>query len=247
MPLKLLLALLVCAPLGFPQSNSLPSRETLSYNIEWRLFNAGKARIEWIAAPQPRAGYQVKLHLESTGFVSRLFKVEDDLSATLNAALCAQSLQIITHEGSRQRETKITFDGEAKKAVYLERDRARNNAVVLSQEIDVPQCVHDVVGGLFFIRTLNLKPGQSAQVPVSDGKKSVLAKVEAQQPEEVKTPAGTFKTVRYEIYLFNNVLYKRPAHLNVWFTDDLRKIPVQIRVRMQFTIGTISLQLEKHE
>jgi hypothetical protein len=148
-------------------------------------------------------------------------------------------------EGSRQREP-IHLRYEAKSQLP-ERDRTGNNAVVLSQEIDVPQCVHDVVGGLFFIGTLNLKPGQSAQVPVSDGKKSVLAKVEAQQPEEVTTPAGTFKTVRYEIYLFNNVLYKRPAHLNVWFTDDARKLPVQIRVRMQFTIGTINLQLEKHE
>jgi Protein of unknown function (DUF3108) len=247
MPVKLLLALLVCARLVFPQSNTLPSRETLSYNIDWRLFNAGKASIEWIAAPQPRSGYRINLHLESTGFVSRLFKVEDDFSANLDAALCTQSLQITTHESNRQRETRITFDGEARKASYLERDRTKNNAVVLSQEIDVPQCVHDVVGGLFFIGTLNLKPGQSAQVPVSDGKKSVMAKVEAQQPEEVKTPAGTFKTVCYEIYLFNNALYKRPAHLNIWLTDDSRKLPVQIRVRMQFTIGTITLQLAKHE
>src|SRR5438105_4035010 len=141
MLLKLLLALLVCTPLGFPQSNSLPSRETLRYNIEWRLFNAGKAKIEWNAAPDPRSGYQINLHLESTGFVSRLFKVEDDFSANMNAGLCAQSLQLTTHEGSRQRETRITFDGEARKASYLERDRTKNNAVVLSQEIDVPQCV----------------------------------------------------------------------------------------------------------
>src|SRR5438105_6711321 len=125
---KLLLALLVCAPLGFPQSSTLSSREILSYNIEWRLFNAGKAKIQWTAAPQPRSGYQINLHLESTGFVSRLFKVEDDFSANLNAALCAQSLQITTHEGSRQRETRITFDGEARKASYLERDRTKNNA-----------------------------------------------------------------------------------------------------------------------
>jgi hypothetical protein len=33
----------------------------------------------------------------------------------------------------------------------------------------------------------------------------------------------------------------------VWLTDDRRKLPVQIRVRMQFAIGTITLQLEKHE
>ena len=30
-------------------------------------------------------------------------------------------------------------------------------------------------------------------------------------------------------------------------TDDPRKLPVQIRVRMQFTIGTINLLLAKQE
>jgi hypothetical protein len=33
----------------------------------------------------------------------------------------------------------------------------------------------------------------------------------------------------------------------VWVSDDRRKLPVQIRVRMTFTIGTITLLMEKHE
>jgi hypothetical protein len=176
-----------------------------------------------------------------------LFKVEDDYAASLSPAFCAQSLQMTTQEGNRLRETKITFDAESKKASYLERDRAKNNAIVHSQETEIPACVHDVVGGLFFIRTLNLEPGQSAQIPVTDGKKSVMVKVEAQAREDVKTPAGTFKTIRYEVYLFNNVLYKRSAHVNLWISDDRHRLPVQIRVRMTFTVGTINLQLEKHE
>jgi hypothetical protein len=94
---------------------------------------------------------------------------------------------------------------------------------------------------------LNLEPGQSVNIPVSDGKKSVSAKVEAQAREDVKTPEGVFHTIRYEVYLFNDVLYHRPAHLNIWITDDRRRLPVQIRVRMTITIGTILLQLEKHE
>jgi hypothetical protein len=244
---RLLPPLLVCATLAFSQSNTLPAKETLYYSIDWRLFTAGKARVELTTTPQPRPGYQVNLHLESTGIVSKLFKVEDDYSANMSSAYCAQSLQMTTHEGNRLRETKITFDAEAKKASYLERDRARNNAIVLSQETDIPACVHDVIGGLFFIRTLNLEPGQSTQIPVSDGKKSVMVKVEAQAREDVKTPEGTFKTIRYEVYLFDGVLYKRSAHVNVWVSDDRRKLPVQIRVRMTFTIGTINLQLEKHE
>src|SRR5205814_3839100 len=157
--LRPLVTVLVCAGLAFSQTGSLPSRETLDYNIEWRLFSAGKAKLEFAALPASRPGYQVDLHLESSGFVSKLFKVEDDYSAGLNAGLCVQSSRTIAHEGSRQRETRISFDGEARKARYLERDRLKNT-VVLQQEIDIPACVHDVAGGLFFIRTLNLEPGQ---------------------------------------------------------------------------------------
>ena len=244
---KLLLALLVCAPFAFPQGAGLPAKESFSYSIDWRLFNAGKAKVDLTSSGEPRPQYQIKLHLESIGFVSKLFRVEDDYTAELNANLCAESVHSVTQEGSRMREAQITFDAENKKATYLEHDRAKNNAVVLAKEIEVPACVHDVIGGLFYLRTLNLEPGQSAQIPVSDGKKSVMAKVEAQAREEVKTSAGTFKTVRYEVYLFNNVLFKRPAHLNLWLSDDRRRLPVQIRVRMTFTIGTITLQLEKHE
>jgi hypothetical protein len=242
LPLPLLLVVLVSASLASPQNVSLPAREVFYYNVEWRLITAGKARIELNPLPQPH----ISLHLESVGLVSKLFKVEDDYSADLSSAFCVQSSQMTAHEGSRLRETRITFDPASKKATYVERDLVKN-IVVTSQEIDIPPCVHDIAGGLFFVRTLSLEPGQSTQVPVSDGKKSVMAKVEAQQREDVKTPAGTFKTIRYEIYLFNNVLYRRPAHLNLWLTDDRRKLPVQIRVRMQFTIGTITLQLEKHE
>jgi Protein of unknown function (DUF3108) len=242
-----LVPLLVCAPLAFSQSSSLPAKETLDYAIEWRLFTAGKAKVELTPTGGAKPGLQAKLRLESTGIVSKLFKVEDDYLAALDPNYCAQTLQMTTHEGNRQRETKVTFDPETKKATYLERDLAKNNATVLAQETDIPACVHDVLGGLFYIRTLNLEPGQTAQIPVSDGKKSVMVKVEAQAREEVKTPEGTFKTIRYEIYLFNGVLYKRPAHLSLWVSDDRRRLPVQIRVRMTFTIGTILLQLEKHE
>jgi hypothetical protein len=31
----------------------------------------------------------------------------------------------------------------------------------------------------------------------------------------------------------------------VWLTDDARHLPVQMRIRMPFVIGTITLQLEK--
>jgi hypothetical protein len=73
----------------------------------------------------------------------------------------------------------------------------------------------------------------------------VMARVEAQEREVVKTDAGTFKTVRYEAFLFDNVLYRRQGRLFVWLTDDAQKLPVQVRIRLPFYIGTVTLLLQK--
>jgi hypothetical protein len=240
-----LLLLLVAAYIpALAQSFHLPPQETLNYSVEWRLVTAGKATLKFDSTAPARP--QVSLQLESIGLVSKLFKVEDTYSSVLNETFCTESTMMLTQEASRRRQTKVSFNAETRKASYMEHDLIKNS-VIDSHEIEVPPCVRDVTGGLYYLRTLNLEPGQSTQIAVSDGKKSSMAKVEAQQREEIRTPAGTFRAIRYEAYLFNNVLYRRPAHLYVWLTDDRRRLPVQIRVRLQFTIGTITLQLQDQQ
>jgi hypothetical protein len=236
--------LLLAAGGAFAQTSPLPASETLNYRVEWRLITAGKARLDWSAPPQGQP--QVKLRLESTGLVSTLFKVDDQYSSVLNQNLCAVSSELTSHEGARARNTKVSFDYASRKASYLEKDLNRN-AVVAAQEAEIPSCVHDVIGGLYYLRTLNLEPGQSATAPLSDGKKSVMARIEAQQREDIKVADGAYKTIRYELFIFDNALYRRSAHLYVWLSDDRRKLPVQIRVKMQITTGTITLELEKHQ
>ncbi len=227
---------------------ALPADEVLSYGVEWRLIRAGTVVLSWRPERQQTPDrWETALAIESTGLVSKFFKVNDRYTSLLNAELCSLSSFLKAEEGSRKRETRVTFDAAARKASYLERDLARNGAVVASHEIDVPACVHDVVGGLFFLRSVRLQPGESIETPVSDGKKFVLARVEAQAREKIKTPAGGYDTIRYEAFLFNNVLYRRSGRLYVWISDDARRLPVQIRARLQFHIGTITLQLEKEQ
>jgi hypothetical protein len=228
--------------------------ETFDYEIEWRLITAGKAHLEWNASPPegaerggaPLSGAtagNVRLHVESAGLVSRLYLVNDDYSASLTNGFCAQSSLIEAQEGSRHKETRVTYDAVAHKASYLEKDFNKNSTV--TQEVAIPSCVHDLIGGLIALRFLNLDPGKTAQLPVSDGKKFVVAKVEAQRREQLKTDFGSVNTVLYEIYLFDNVLFRRSGHLHVWITDDEKRLPVQLQVRLQFAIGTITFRLQK--
>jgi hypothetical protein len=222
---------------------AFPSAETLSYGIEWRLINAGYARL---SLTPKKSGWESKLHLESGGLVSKLYKLDYNYSSEMEDQFCSDSTDLNAIERSRHRETKVTYDHVRNKANYVERDLLKNS-ISKTSEIDIPACVSDVIGGLYKVRTLKLEPGQSTQVQLSDGKKSVSVKLDAQQREQIKTTAGTFNTIRYEAYVFNGVLFARKAELQVWITDDARRLPVQIRARMSFPIGSITFELQKEE
>ena len=233
-------------PSSLPQSKpandppmAFPSPETLVYNIQWRLIDAGEAKL--IQDPK-----HSKLHLESTGLVSKLYKLEDNYDLEMERDFCAVSTSLDTMERSRHRETKVTYDYPKGKTSYVERDLIKN-IVMKTAEADIPPCIQDIIGALYKLRTLKLEPGQSTSMPLSDGKKSVTARIEAQQNELIKINSGTFNTIRYEAFVFGGVLYTRKAQLQIWLSDDPRRLPVQIRIRVSFPIGTITLALEKEQ
>lgn len=213
--------------------------------MEWRLIPAGYAKLT-LAQGAMNNSWKTDLQLESTGLVGKLYKVADTYRTSYQDSFCAVESFLEAKEGKRHRETTIRFDTASKKAIYLEKD-LNKNSIVRSSDVPIPACVQDIVGGLFRLRTMTLEPGQTTQIPMTDGKKSSQIQVAAQNWEEIKTKAGTFKTLKYEVFAFNGALYDRNARLYVWLTNDARRLPVQIQVRMSFTVGTITLQLEREE
>jgi hypothetical protein len=213
--------------------------ERLTYTVEWRLIHAGNAVVE--SGPTSAI-----LKLESAGMVSTLYKVQDVYRVQFDAPFCAASSLMDSREGSRHRETAINFDRNRNRAFLTEKDVLKNS-IVSRTDVQIPSCVHEVLSALLRLRRTKVDVGQSVQLPVSDGRKFAAVKVEAQEREQVKTPAGTFSAVRYEVSVLNGVIYSRTGRVFVWLTDDERRLPVQIRLRMSFPLGTVTLQLEKAE
>lgn len=201
------------------------------------MIHAGEVTIE----PQES---EASVRILSAGLVSTLFKVDNTYVAHFDPSFCAADSSLDSKEGKRHHETAVHYQHNPDRAVFVERDLLKNE-VLKSTQVPTPACVHEALGGLLALRGSPLEPGQSLQSPLSDGRRAALVKVDAQAREEVTTPAGKFSAVRYEVNLMNGVVYSRKGRVFVWLTDDTRRVPVQIMLRLAFPIGTVTLQLEK--
>jgi Protein of unknown function (DUF3108) len=246
----LILSLLFCCALAMPHSlvdgdtpGRFPYHEKLHYRIEWRLITAGTADVE--LAPISSHTWETRIRLESAGVVTRLYEVHDDYEVRADEKFCAATSTLKAQEGKRNRSSTLNFDPARKKVHYEEHDLVTNH--VTTHELDIPACTHEIAGALSALRTLKLEPGKSIQLPVTDGKRFAMARVEAQEKETIVVDGKSYPTIRYEAYVFDNVIYSRKGRLNIWLTDDADRLPIQMRIRLGFPIYNITLILEKQE
>jgi hypothetical protein len=149
-------------------------------------------------------------------------------------------------EGKRHHETRATFDRAHGRASFVERDVIKNS-VIRTTETEVPPCVQEVLTALLKLRRQALSVGQSVQISMSDGRRAAPVKIEALSRETVKTPAGSYDAIQCEVFLMNGVVYTRKGRVLIWISNDERRLPVQIRLKMAFPVGTVTLQLQKEE
>jgi len=236
-----MLALVCGGAAGSPPPDAA-SPLVLHYRAEWRLMQAGEATLRYERKVGGNPAWRAHLELKTRGFAAALYKVNNRYSVVFDEGFCAASYDYLVEERSKRREIRVRYQEPAGKASYVEYDAVKDK-VVETRQIDVPECVHDELAALARLRVLEVSPPNSVELPVSNGKKAAWARVEAQRRERIETPSGAYETIRYEAFLFKNVLYRRNARLFVWLTDDERRLPVQIRIQMPFFIGTVTLQL----
>lgn len=228
-----------------PQSSSskFPCPEKLTYRVEWHGITAGLATVR---IDRPRTDeWQTTLNLESAGMVSRLYHVADTYKSVTNGKFCGDSSEMDGQEGKRHNYTKLTFEPSQHKVDYYEHDLVKNQEV--RKELDTPPCTFEITGALHALRAMDLEPGKTITVPLTDGKKFANARIDAQAKENITAAGKTYTTIRYEAFVFDNVIYKRKGRMQVWITDDADRIPVMFRLQMGFPVGTVNVEFEKQE
>jgi hypothetical protein len=224
-------------------SAKFPYPQKATYRIEWRLMTAGSATLQ--LSHGDKQNWKLQLDLASAGVVDRLYQISDVYKLTTNERFCGVDSLLEGHEGKRRFATRMDFDTARHKVFLAENDLVKNTTV--KAETDIAPCTYEVMGALSALRALKPESGNTLSLSLTNGRKLVTAKVEAQARETLHLNGKSYSTIKYEALVFNNVVYRRKGRLFMWITDDADRIPVQFRLQMGFPVGTVTLERENHE
>ncbi|HWC18768.1 MAG TPA: DUF3108 domain-containing protein [Terriglobales bacterium] len=219
-----------------PLKDKFPEGQTYTYGVDWRLLTAGVtiARFDTVNGER-----HVVVEADSTGAVALLYHVHDRLETFFNPqSNCALSLIKHTEEGFRRVETSVRYDYSRKRAILDERNiRAKNQK---HEENDIPSCVTNTVSAALYVGTQPLQPGTRFVFPSSDGGKAADIEVTVEGQEKVKAASTSYNTIRVSAQALNGP-QKGKGKIWIWYSDDERRVAVQMRLRAFW--GTVTFHL----
>ena len=219
---------------------SFPQKQTLTYSVDWRVFPAGTAVLRFEAVGDKE---RLTANADTIGAINMLFHVSDRFQSTFDRQRgCTDEFDKQTVEGRRQINSTLRIDYGQNKAILDEKNQVTGQTKHV--ETPVPGCVTDLLTGLFYVASQPLEPGKSFVIPVVDALKTVPVTIRVEAREEIKTTLGTFKTVRIQPTADAGVVKNR-GNIWIWYTDDERHLPVQMRARLFW--GTITFRLAGNE
>ncbi len=223
---------------------SFPAHQTLTFTVDWRVFTAGTAVFQLDRQGTPT---DPELHITATadsiGGVTMLFPVVDRFQSGFNTRTgCSTGFSKQLQEGRRKVSSDLTFDYNHGRQNQTERNLVTGTQKQLSA--NVPACVTDSLSGIFYAATQPLTPGESFGFPLADSMRTVTVTMKIEGKEEIKTPAGTFQTIRVQPTAAEGVVRNRGT-IRIWYTDDARHMPVQIQAKLFW--GTITFHLQSVE
>lgn len=214
----------------------LPQNQTLTYAVDWRVFPAGTATFH-LSSDGTRE--HVTATASSIGTVNLLFPVADRYDSIFDRRTgCSFEYRKQIQEGRRRLTGLMQLDYARHLQLLSEKNLVTGTTRNVTSSI--PDCATDVLSGIFYVATQPLQIGHALHFPLADAGKVVAVTIQVEAKENVVTPAGTYATVRVQPTADAGVVKNRGSIL-IWYSDDARHLPVQVRARLFW--GTITMRL----
>jgi hypothetical protein len=138
-------------------------------------------------------------------------------------------------------KTEAAFDQADQKVIWTQSERDQKPD---AKTLSFTPPGHDVLTLIYFMRTQNLKSGQTLEVTMVDSGHTYRCVVNVVAGKKMGTAIGRVNTIGVEPAIFDGDRVVRPrGALAIWFTDDARHLPVKAQVKS--ALGTIDIKLKR--
>jgi hypothetical protein len=217
-----------------------PERQTLTFTVDWRVFTAGTAIFQ---LEQQGTLQKITATADTVGAVTMLFPVVDKFQSAFDMKTgCSTGFSKQLSEGRRKVTGDLSFNYTEGKQTQTEKNLVKGTSK--TQTASIPACVTDSLSAIFYAASQPLVVGQDIRFPLADSMRTVTVTMKIEGKEEIKTPAGTFQTIRVQPTADEGIVKNR-GKIWIWYTDDAHHMPVQIRASLFW--GTITFHLQSYE
>lgn len=203
-------------------SNTQSNKENASARLRFTLDAVTKGLLRKLF------GLNFRQHIEST--------VEPESFSVLQTTK-------LDEQGKRKRTSEAVFDHLAGKVVWTERDPNDPNREPRIVTNQMSGAVQDIASAFYYLRTQQLVVGKNFEILISDSGYVYRIPISVSEKKTMKTVVGKVQTLKVDAEIFGEGrLLRGKGKMSIWFTDDIRHIPVRAKINNE--MGTLDITLK---
>ena len=180
--------------------------------------------------------YDINFWVKSEGIVDVTYPINDKYRTVVDiGGIFPYEFHQRIREGNYKRDFSARFD------------QINNLAIVGDKQYKVEEYIQDIISALFYVRTMDLsamKNGEMITLRNFYKDTTFALPVRIVRRETIKVKAGTFRTILVQPVVSEGSPFKFNNMINVWLTDDARKIP--IKVSTSIILGDVGAELFRY-
>lgn len=218
--------------------------EELYFRLSWGFVSAGTADMN--VYPKDDGRVEFVSIARNNGAFKSIYPVADTIRTLASAkTLLPYTFKKILNEGSYFSTSRILFDRENNRAVLSDTVFKGSRHDEVKSRVDTSLSLkgdeHCIISAFYQVRKMDLSGKKDTYFSAVSGKKSYRLQVIVHGKETVETRLGSFKCIKVEPVLGDDGAFKAAGRLFIWLTDDSRRLPVLMRVKIP--IGSVKGEL----
>lgn len=231
---RLTLPFLLMYALALGQEAPFAVGEELEYTAQFEFIPAGKAflRVLTVDTINGYPTFHVQFLAKTGAIADRLYKIRDRVDIWIDQK------DLFTHK-----QVKRIREGNYRKELEMVINYQDSTAIVNGDAIRVNHPLRDPYSLFYYLRTTPLKAGQSFHYTTFENNKTTEFQLKVTEKEIITSPAGTFPSLAVRPFRKGKALFKNQGDVQIWFSDDKLRLPVQIQIKLKY--GSLLLRLKK--